>query len=361
MKFRVSETSSSRPWHRRPGRRQPGGALPVLSGVRLEVDGRPAAAGRHRPRSHDPGRDRRSAATSDGVCVVPARLVADIVRALEPGAVTVRGRRRRGPHLRRAGRSSRSGCCRPRSSRGCPQPPGDAVTLAAADFAEALRQVVRGRQRATTPDPILTGVLMAAEDGGLRLVATDSYRLAVRDLPGTSVLREGQRCSCRRGPWPSCSGCSARRRAGHPAPRRARRPASRSGDVRLTHPAHRGRVPELPPADPGSYPNRAHRRQGAAARRRAPGEAAGPRRDHAGAHRAAARRARAHGVTQDVGQATEDLDAKYEGTEMIVAFNPEYPDRRRRGDHGRRGRPRDARRPEAGHRAVHRGATTCTC
>ena len=33
---------------------------------------------------------------------------------------------------------------------------------------------------------------MAAESGGLRLVATDSYRLSVRDLPGTSVLQEGQ-------------------------------------------------------------------------------------------------------------------------------------------------------------------------
>ena len=29
-------------------------------------------------------------------------------------------------------------------------------------------------------------------------------------------------------------------------------------------------------------------------------------------------------VTQDVGQAREDLEAKYEGTEMVVAFNPEF-------------------------------------
>ena len=40
--------------------------------------------------------------------------------------------------------------------------------------------------------PILTGVLLAAEGDGLRLVATDSYRLAVRDLPEHSVLDEGQ-------------------------------------------------------------------------------------------------------------------------------------------------------------------------
>jgi len=29
-------------------------------------------------------------------------------------------------------------------------------------------------------------------------------------------------------------------------------------------------------------------------------------------------------VTQDVGQAHESLDAKFEGTELTVAFNPDY-------------------------------------
>jgi len=29
-------------------------------------------------------------------------------------------------------------------------------------------------------------------------------------------------------------------------------------------------------------------------------------------------------ITQDVGQAHENLDAKYEGAELTVAFNPEY-------------------------------------
>ena len=72
-----------------------------------------------------------------------------------------------------------------------PEPAGEGVTLDAKALAEALRQVVSA---ASTDDsrPILTGVLMAAEADGLRLVATDSYRLAVRDLPGTSFLSEGQ-------------------------------------------------------------------------------------------------------------------------------------------------------------------------
>ena len=41
--------------------------------------------------------------------------------------------------------------------------------------------------------PILTGVLLTTHAGGLRLVATDSYRLAMRDLKGVSMLAEGQK------------------------------------------------------------------------------------------------------------------------------------------------------------------------
>jgi len=39
--------------------------------------------------------------------------------------------------------------------------------------------------------PILTGVLFEKDDEGLRLVATDSYRLAVRKVPGVSLAESG--------------------------------------------------------------------------------------------------------------------------------------------------------------------------
>jgi DNA polymerase III subunit beta len=39
--------------------------------------------------------------------------------------------------------------------------------------------------------PILTGVLFESRDEGIRLVATDSYRLAVRDLPGIGIEGTG--------------------------------------------------------------------------------------------------------------------------------------------------------------------------
>ena len=64
-----------------------------------------------------------------------------------------------------------------------PAPSGEMVSLSTAGLAEALRQVVRAASSEDTR-PVLTGVLMAAEAEGLRLVATDSYRLAVKDLPG---------------------------------------------------------------------------------------------------------------------------------------------------------------------------------
>jgi len=70
-------------------------------------------------------------------------------------------------------------------------PEGDEVTLNAADLSDALKQVVKAAS-GDDSRPILTGVLLASEGEGLRLVSTDSYRLAVRDLPGTSVLAGDQ-------------------------------------------------------------------------------------------------------------------------------------------------------------------------
>ena len=70
---------------------------------------------------------------------------------------------------------------------------------------------------------------------------------------------------------------------------------------------------------------------------------------HAGAPRDARPTASSSvAITQDVGQAHEELDAKYEGTELTVAFNPEYLHRRHRGDHRAtrsRSRPLDALKP----------------
>ena len=121
---------------------------------------------------------------ADGVCVAPAKLLADIVRSLEPGAVTIESD------------SDKVEIGAARSHFGLrtypvedfpslPEPPAPATFIPASALAEALRQVVRA---ASNDDarPLLTGVLIAAEGSGVRLVATDSYRLALRDMTGAT-------------------------------------------------------------------------------------------------------------------------------------------------------------------------------
>jgi DNA polymerase III subunit beta len=65
-------------------------------------------------------------------------------------------------------------------------PAGNAVTMPAADLLNALRQVIPAASTDTNR-VALTGVLMHPFDGGLRLVATDSYRLAVREVAGVGI------------------------------------------------------------------------------------------------------------------------------------------------------------------------------
>ncbi len=63
------------------------------------------------------------------------------------------------------------------------------VQADAALLGDALDQATRAASTDETR-PLLTGVLMAAQDDGLRMVATDSYRLAMRDLGGSSLLAD---------------------------------------------------------------------------------------------------------------------------------------------------------------------------
>jgi DNA polymerase-3 subunit beta len=307
-----------------------GGALPVLQGVRLEVVGDELRLA---------GSDldltiqvtAPVAGQEDGVCVIPARLAADIVRALEPGAVQIETDEDEARIA--SGRSQFAVRVLPADEfPRLPVQSGDAVTLASADFAEALRQVVRA---ASSDDarPVLTGVLMAAEDPGLRLVATDSYRLAVRDLPGASVLREGQKVLI-----PSRALTELQRLAGA-SPEKGDDKAGPAevtlrlgehdatfevGHVRLTTRLIEGEFPNYRQLIPASYPNRliVSREALLDALRRVRLLV----RDQTTPARIALK---ADGiqltvVSSEIGQATEDVDAKYEGAEMTVAFNPGY-------------------------------------
>jgi DNA polymerase-3 subunit beta len=297
----------------------------VLSGVRLEVTGDEL-----RLAGSDLDLTIQVATTvaglSDGVCVLPARLAVDIVRALEPGAVVFESD---DDEVRiSSGRSQFAVRMLPAEDfPRLPFPADDdaesnVFSLPAPVLADALRQVVRA---ASTDDalPVISGVLMVAEGSGLRLVATDRYRLAVRDLPGASVLREGQRVLV-----PSKALSELQRLltgTDEVKVRLGERDASfEVGAVRLATRLIEGEFPDYRKLIPSSYPNRlvigketlldAVRRVRLLVR-----DAITPVRVSF----------RADGVectvvTQEVGQATEDVDAKYEGTDVVIGFNPAY-------------------------------------
>ncbi len=296
-----------------------GGALPVLSGVKAELTG---------DRLRLTGSDLELTISvevavsggADGVAVLPSRLANEVVRALQPGAVDLEVD---GDEARiTSGRSEFSLRLLPADEfPRLAEPTGDAVTLATADLAAALKQVVPAAS-GDDARPILTGVLMTAEADGLRLVATDSYRLAVRDLPGTTVLAEGQHVLV-----PSRALAELGRALGSSETltlRLGERDASfEVGGIRLTTVLIEGEFPNYRGLIPSAHPNRltvgrealldAVRRVKLLAREATPVRLA-----------MSAEGLELVAVTQDVGQAHESMDAKYEGTELTVAFNPEY-------------------------------------
>ena len=122
----------------------------------------------------------------DGAAVVPARLIVDAVRSLEAGAVTINARDETVEvTLGRAKFSLRTFSVMDYPN--LPPVTGATTSITAGDLVQGLNQVVRA---AANDDarPLLTGVLFTHDNNTLRLIATDSYRLAVRDVPGVAGI-----------------------------------------------------------------------------------------------------------------------------------------------------------------------------
>jgi len=297
------------------------GALPVLSGVRLEVRG---------GELHVAGSDLDLTiettvgvlGAADGVAVVPGRLLVDIVRSLEPGAVAVEADEE---ELRVAsGRAQFAVRIFPADDfPRLPGHQGQALSLPAADFAEALRQVVPAAANDETR-PMLTGVLLTSESGtGLRLVATDSYRLAKRELAGATVLAEGQRVLV-----PARALSELQRLLSSASELTVRLGETDAGfevgPVVLTTRLIEGDFPNYGQLIPASYPNRLDVSRDtlvdAVKRVRLLVK------DATTPVRMALRSGTIELSVSDAerGQAVEEIDAKYEGTDMTIAFNPAY-------------------------------------
>jgi DNA polymerase-3 subunit beta len=300
------------------------GALPVLSGVRLELKGSSlTVTGTDLELTIQ--QDVSVDGSADGIVVVPARLASDIVRSLPAGAVDVSLDVDEGKDSVlsiSAGRAVFS--VRTLSADDYPRTAVEhhgGVTLPAQLVADALRQVTRAASADETR-PILTGVLMTAEDDGVRLVATDSYRLAVRDLPGQTVLGADQRVLV-----PSRALNELQRvlgSGGELTVRLGERDATfEVGATRVVTRLIEGDFPNYKALIPTSYPNKltvarddlmeAIRRAKIFAKDSAPVRL-----------ELSPEQLRITATSQEQGSATEDVDATYEGTEMTIAFNPDY-------------------------------------
>jgi DNA polymerase-3 subunit beta len=128
----------------------------------------------------------------DGTVVLPARLLLDVVRQLPGGDVSLELRPAEqdvevvsGPakfHLR---------TLRAEDFPNLPEPGGDQVVdVPAQAFVETIAMVARSASRDETR-PILTGILVTAEGADLKMVATDSYRLSVKETKLEVPLSSG--------------------------------------------------------------------------------------------------------------------------------------------------------------------------
>jgi DNA polymerase III subunit beta len=125
----------------------------------------------------------------EGAAVLPGRLALDVARALPGDQVSL--------ELRPAEQDVELVCgsatfhlrtLRAEDFPPFPEPGGEAtVRVPAQAFVETIGMVARSASRDETR-PVLTGILVSASGTELRMVATDSYRLSVKETPLESSL-----------------------------------------------------------------------------------------------------------------------------------------------------------------------------
>jgi DNA polymerase-3 subunit beta len=259
-------------------------------------------------------------AQEPGVALVPARLLADMVKSLPQAPVDFEADQSQA----RIRCAAYEGTVRLLPAEDFPslQPPGGTrLTAEAATFAEAVTQVSRAASR-DEARPILTGVLLEVNREGVILVATDSYRLALRELSATA---EGEA----RAIVPERALSEAGRAAAGEEKGAVEvfvdhsQAAFRVGKLTLTSRLIEGEFPNYRQLLPESYESRlvasrqqlldAVRRVGLLARDNSPVRM-----------EFNALGVRLTSSSPDLGEAVEAVEAKYEGEDITVAFNPGY-------------------------------------
>jgi DNA polymerase-3 subunit beta len=264
----------------------------------------------------------------DGSCVIPARLSTDIVRRLEPGAVTLANTD--DTITISAARSNFKLRTYPVVEFPSVGKTSEPVTqLPEALLSEAVRQVVRAASH-DDARPLLTGVLLSRVDGSIRMVATDSYRMALRDLPGTDALPGEEDllvparalAELQRLPSGTISDKTETARVGVAAG--TNEITFWQGNVQISTRLLEGRYPDYNQLIPDHYPNGLHlgKETFLAALRRVQLLV----RDNTTPVRLSMRQGGVDltVVSQEVGDASESVDGDFTGEDLVIAFNPSY-------------------------------------
>ncbi len=255
-----------------------------------------------------------------GVALVPARLLVDTVKSLSDAPVDVETDQSQA-RIRCAAYEGLLRLLPVEDFPGLQEPGGTTVEADAGAFAESVSQVGRAASR-DEARPMLTGVLVEISREGCVLVATDSYRLAVRELVA-SATGEGRAIVPERALAEAGRAASTDEKGTVQITVDESQASFRAGGLTLTSRLIEGEFPNYRQLLPEGHESRltvsrqqlldAVRRVGLLARDTTP----------------VRMEFNALGVklsssSPDLGQAVEAVEARYEGEDLTVAFNPQY-------------------------------------
>jgi DNA polymerase-3 subunit beta len=255
-----------------------------------------------------------------GIALVPARLLADTVKSLSDAPVEFESDQSQA----RIRCAAYEGSLRLLPAEDFPAlqaPSGTRIVAESPRFAEAVGQVARAASR-DEARPVLTGILLEVSREGVTLVATDSYRLAVRDLVATSA-GEAKAIVPERALSEAGRAAQAVERGEVEVFVDESQVSFQVGPLMLTSRLIEGEFPNYRQLLPEQYESRltvsrqqlidAVRRVGLLARDTSPVRL-----------EFNALGVKLSSSSPDLGQAVEAVEARYEGEDITAAFNPNY-------------------------------------
>ena len=255
-----------------------------------------------------------------GVALVPARLLGDTVKSLSDAPVEFETDQSQA-RLRCAAYEGSLRLLPAEDFPGLQEPGGTRVEATAAAFAEAMAQVSRAASR-DEARPVLTGVLLEVSREGCMFVATDSYRLAVRELVATAD-GEAKAIVPERAIAEAGRAAAADEKGTVEILVDEAQVSFRAGGLTLTSRLIEGEFPNYRQLLPEGHESRltisrqqlldAVKRVGLLARDTTPVRL-----------EFNALGVRLSSSSPDLGQAVETVEALYEGEDLTVAFNPQY-------------------------------------